>query len=244
MIRILFSEGDLFEGDEVMICDSETLHHLKVVRAEPGERIDVLMLGGKVLKGNLISLEDRLARVKVFEVADLPEGRVKTAIACALVSANRFDELVGFCAEFGISRLIPMITKRTVARLSEGTLKERWLRKARQVCRTTGNPFVPEISGVMDFVRVLDEFSRRKSRIYIPHLSAGSRDLLEDLVPLKRSCDYDWILVVIGPEGDFTPEEVELAREKGAIEVTLGRFVLRVETAVGYCAGLLSWVAG
>lgn len=244
MIRVLLTSCDSVSGKEVILLDSETLHHLrKVIRAEIGERVDVLTGEGRVFRGNLISLDERKAVVSVFEEKVLTRRPPRLILAVSLLSSSRFDEVLDKVAEFGVDKLVPMICDRTIVQLKKGEVKDRWLRRLSQVCRSVGTPFLPEVEPVMGFEDVLARFAPEVARIFIPCLGSNSRHLLKELLEFQELRESGTsILILIGPEGDFSVREVELAQKAGAVPVTLGPLVLRVETATGVCAGMVHMV--
>ncbi len=240
MVRVLLTSADQVEGDTIVFLDSETIHHFDVVRVELGEEVEALDGKGKLYRGSVIEVKEKRVVVKVFEVREFSPLSPRIVLGVSLLSASRFDEVLDKVAEFGVDEVIPMICERTTVRIKEGELKSRWIRRLSQVSRSVGMPFLPRIQGVQRFPDVIRTFAQKDLRIYIPHLRAKD-NFLTDLLSLYSAGEFFCrdILVLIGPEGDFTPSEVNLAREAGAKEVSLGRFVLRVETAVGFSIGLI-----
>ncbi len=244
MVRVLLTPSDVVVGDRITLLDSETLHYLKkVVRVQPGEAIEVLTDRGKIYKGTITDLQECRAEIKIVREGDLRRRPPHCILAVSLLSLSRFDEVLDKSAEFGIEELVPMLCERTVVRLKPGEIKTRWIRRLSQVCRSVGTPFVPAVHPVKRFEDVLDTFSPRVTRIFIPHLRAEARHILGELLKFQSQLkEGDSILILIGPEGDFSPREVDLAQQKGALSVSLGPLVLRVETAAGLCAGLVQMV--
>ncbi len=245
MIRIFLTEADKIESDKIFILDSGTLHHLRVLRAEDGERIEVLDGKGSVYMTNLLSFGEHQVVLGIFQKGTLQRRGARFVVACSLISANRFDEVIGKCAEFGIDEIVPMLSRRCIVQMKIGEFKDRWQRKVIEVCKQCGNPYLPRISKVVEFCKFVDGICNERNLVFIPHLEECSQHLLDVLMEKQAELfRYEKVVVLIGPEGDFTPEEVSYALSKAAIPVSLGQMVLRVETAALFCAGIFSYFMG
>jgi 16S rRNA (uracil1498-N3)-methyltransferase len=115
----------------------------------------------------------------------------------------------------------------------------RWLKIARSAAQQSRRSRIPDISPVTDFKDVISGAAEYDLKL-IPHLS-GDRKLIRDLLVSSQARS---IIVLIGPEGDFTPEEVALALENGFLPVSLGDTVLRVATAAIAAASYIKFALG
>jgi 16S rRNA (uracil1498-N3)-methyltransferase len=234
-MHYFYLEGNI-EGDQSVISDAGQLHHLRdVLRLKPGEQITVFDSAGREYLCSITGLTRQQALLKVIERRAVRPVKFKLAVACALPKKSRFDDIVDKLTQIGVDTIIPLMTERVVVKTDEaGARLERWRKigrgAAEQSCRNT----LPEIPAIFTFKDLL-----LKSAVYdlklIPTLDG-------DPIPLKNVLTEKTpaaVLVLIGPEGDFTSQEVEQAVHAGFRPVTLGDNVLRVETAAVAAAAYL-----
>ena len=179
----------------------------------------------------------------------------------ALVRAERFDWLVQKATELGMDRLSPVMTERTIIRLSRdqaGGKVDRWLRIARESAQQCGRSTIPRIDAPIVFHEAMLQFGSgfkdQGSGNETPELRTSNFELI--LMPtlaiqaeplreaLNRRPQLSEAAVLIGPEGDFTPQEAARAVRQGAVAVSLGRRVLRSETAAIAVLAVLRHAAG
>ena len=155
-------------------------------------------------------------------------ARYNVTVACAVPKGNRFEDAVEKLTELSVDLIIPMHTDRVVVDLSENTAKklERWRRLALSAAEQSQRQILPQIPGILTFDEVLQK-TREYSLKLIPTLE-GDLKSLREVIPTAFNGS---IVVVIGPEGDFTPDEVRRAIQAGFTPISLGRTVLRVDTA-------------
>jgi 16S rRNA (uracil1498-N3)-methyltransferase len=147
------------------------------------------------------------------------------------------DLILQKAVELGASTIVPLLTRRTVVRLDkeDGSHKqERWQQIALEACKQCGRNQVPRVTHPGS----LEEFLKqpREGLLLLASLQSGAVSIKE---ALAKVTDHHDVTVVVGPEGDFTPEESAAALAAGAIPVTLGPMILRAETAALYCLSVL-----
>lgn len=150
-------------------------------------------------------------------------------LACAVVKNSRFDYLIEKAAELGVKRIIPMRTQRTIVKLSQDRklIKlNRWKIISQEASKQCERIDFPEIEPVGEFKGLLNRIGSYDLAI-MPNLGLGNRDIAEAVKDFKGSS----ILVFIGPEGDFSQEEIDSAVQKGSKGVSLGNLVLKTDTA-------------
>jgi 16S rRNA (uracil1498-N3)-methyltransferase len=152
------------------------------------------------------------------------------------------DDIIDKLTQLGVENIIPMQTARVIALPSESSRVaklERWKRIARTASEQSQRDRIPLISPVTEFESVLSGAKKFDLRLILTLQgdARNVRDLVEGPTPGS-------ILLLIGPEGDFTPEEVNSAREAGIPPASLGRRILRVETAAIAATAYLSLTLG
>lgn len=163
-------------------------------------------------------------------------------IACAIPKNARFDDIVDKLTQLGVGRIIPLVTERVVVkfdRKKEEARIGRWRKIAELASQQSQRNYIPVIAPVMDFKELLALAGDFDLKL-IPTLS-GQRKSLREIFSL--SVPMSNILVLIGPEGDFSGEEVAAAKKSGFIPITLGPLVLRVDTAAIAIASFLRFYA-
>ncbi|MBQ9803749.1 MAG: 16S rRNA (uracil(1498)-N(3))-methyltransferase [Lentisphaeria bacterium] len=202
-------------GEIAGIESREKEHLFKVFRAACGEEVELLDGHGKIARGTVESGKViRIDTVKVF-----PEPELKLHLCCALPRKQKLDQMLKQAAELGAWSIRPLRCIRSVA---EGGPKERWDLLLREACKQSGNPFMPELFPEEKLPAALERLEKAQIQSYYG-----------DVVPdgqTPAGIGRDRALL-IGPEGGFAPEEIELMKAKGALPFNFAPYILRLETA-------------
>lgn len=225
-------------GKTFRLEGGESRHLTRVLRIRAGEEIFLFDGTGARYRARVDSFEGDSAAGTVLEALKAPEKTVRLMLDFALVSQNAVEDILTHCTETGVDCFRPIITARTQAGPAAGwgkktdRLKQIVLSACKQSCRNT----IPELLEPVDFAAALVASG--------PALLADSgeksfdiREALEKLTaagPGLKSVD-----IFIGPEGGFAPEELEAAIKAGAIPVSLGKNILRSETACVVASALV-----
>lgn len=166
--------------------------------------------------------------------SDLKNGHDLPVIvlACAIPEKSKFELIIEKATELGVDEIIPLKTKRTEMKLKGDRLRRtvaRYQDVAVNAAKRSQRSRVPVIHPIADLASVL-KFFPEETTLFIPSLPEGGerKNILE---AFKAVPSPSRVAFLIGPEGDFTPQEYELARAHGCIGVSLGKTVLKVETA-------------
>jgi 16S rRNA (uracil1498-N3)-methyltransferase len=229
------------QGDKIKISDLKELHHLKdVLRFKPGERATIFDEQGNEYSVKLRNLSAGEAEFSVLEKknrTDLP--RTGIVIACAIPKKSKIDDIIDKLTQLGVDRIIPLITERVIVKLNEDKgLKrhKRWENIALTASKQSQRNSVPVIDPATGFPELIARSEKFDLKL-IPNL-AGQRKALKEIFGKSRPSN---VLVLIGPEGDFTDQEIAAAIRAGFIPVTFGDQVFRVETACLYIASILAY---
>ncbi len=225
-----FYVADRPEGGVIRLTDTERLHHLRdVLRLRAGEEVTAFDGIGQVFLCETAEINDRGALLRVKEARPPRPARLRLAVACALPKADRMDDVVDKLTQLGVHAILPMRTERVVARLDEAGRRarlERWQRIAIAAAEQSQRDSLLEIAPVYTLSEVLASAGAFDLKL-IAALSSGAVSLKDALA----GADPASVLAMVGPEGDFTPDEVAAAVAAGFVPVSLGSRVLRVETA-------------
>lgn len=227
-----YSSTQNISQDKIILCDREELHHLRdVLRLKINKAIMVFDdLGNEYLCRIKEFQKDKI----ILEIRDKKlnssPNKVKLTIACAIPKKSKFDDIIDKLTQLGVDRIIPLQTERVIVKLDKmkkAVRLERWKKIALSAVQQSQRNTIPVVSPIKDMLKVLSETEIFDLKL-IPTLE-GRRVRLKEVMAKANPKN---ILVFIGPEGDFTPAEVEMAIKKGCIPVDLGTSVLRVDTAV------------
>lgn len=221
---------DRIQGEIVSLTDTEQLHHLKdVLRLKVNDEVSIFDGEGNDYAGVITGIDKRQVEIKVKQVRSANKTSIKLTVACAIPKGSRMDEVIDYLTQLGVECIIPMRTERTVVKLdsakTEARLK-RWQKIAQSAAQQSQRSRIPVIESVARFEDVILSSQDYDLKL-IPNLS-GERKPIREVVAETRPKD---VIVLVGPEGDFTAEEVGLALSQGFIAVSLGDTVLRVATA-------------
>jgi 16S rRNA (uracil1498-N3)-methyltransferase len=163
----------------------------------------------------------------------------------ALPKAEKMDGIIRHATELGVGRIIPFIGGRSIPRWPEEKWpqkRERWQKIALDAARQSGRIDIPEIGGIASFTEMLDSARNAEMKL-IPweeESGRGIREVLQDPKYAGMKSSH----LVIGPEGGFDKEEIDRARAAGFLSVSLGKRVLRVETAALAVLAILQYERG
>jgi 16S rRNA (uracil1498-N3)-methyltransferase len=224
-----FYVSEKISGCSVSISDAEQIHHLKnVLRLKIGDEVFVFDGDGTQYSGQIAGIERERAVLRITARKEKKPSTFKLTIACALPKKAKMDEIIDKLTQLGVDTIIPLMTERVVVRPNEKDdhLYKRWQKIALNASEQSQRGRLPVIHKVKDFKELMEE-SNQYSLKLIPTLE-GERQTIQTAVSAHSMAN---ILVLIGPEGDFSFQEVQQARECGFIPVSLGENVLRVDTA-------------
>ena len=159
-----------------------------------------------------------------------PSRNVRVILACAIPKKAKFEFIVEKCTELGVDEIIPMCTKRTEFRGDDervGKKANRYKTVAVNAAKQSKRSTIPTIHPVTKFDEVLSNFPPNTVS-FIPCLIPDAKNLIETF---KINTETQNVIFFIGPEGDFTPDEIAKAIKAGCVPVSLGATVLKVDTA-------------
>ncbi len=230
-------------GDAAALVGDHATHLARVLRAEIGQEFDIAT-GSEVRRGTITRItEDRVEfSLRKDQAFDPTPGKPvpEITLALAIFKFDRMEWALEKCTEIGVSRVIPLIARRSDAHLVAAAAKrhERWLRIVRQAAEQSRRPAPP---GIAVPVKLQDLAGDRAlavsalTRIVLAESLAGSAEaprLVEILQPPSQSRSTERNLVLaVGPEGGWSDEELAWFRGSGWLAASLGHTILRAETA-------------
>ena len=240
MQRVFCNSGNI-SANRISLTDHGLVHHLKdVLRIKEGAEVIACDEMGNEYSCIVLSLEGQSVELAIRKVRKRESaGKTTITVACALPKKSKFDDILDKLTQLGTDRIIPLQTERVIVKLykeKEKSRYERWNKIALSASEQSRRNTLPVVEPVMKLEEVLKAGAGYDLKL-IPALIGERktlRQILSGITPRN-------ILVLIGPEGDFSPGEVALAVEAGFVPVTLGEQVLRVETAAVSVVSMLNY---
>ncbi|MFA5840439.1 MAG: 16S rRNA (uracil(1498)-N(3))-methyltransferase [Candidatus Margulisiibacteriota bacterium] len=219
--------------DQIPVISGEDVHHIRdVLRMQLGEELELLDGNGKAYQVKIAEYNKNTIICQILSTKTIEDPtKVKITLAQCLPKADKMKLIIQKSSELGVWSIIPIRSERTIAKSEK---KERWqtiAKEAAQQCRLT---YVPNITEVKSFKEILSE-AKDYSLAIIPWENEQEKSL-KSLISISPDSPsqisrFPDILILIGPEGGFSTNEIELAKHAGFIPVSLGPRILRTETA-------------
>jgi len=224
---------DAIESDRVRFDADETHHLARVLRLRPGALVEAADGRGGILTVRIESLGGPDAWGTIVERpgagAPARESPCAITLAQAILKGERMTWLVQKATELGVARIVPVETARVVARVPAGRAairQRRWERVAREAVKQCGRAVVPAVEAPRPLAAILAETAAHEvTWLCWEGGGPGVAGVAREIAPPR------WLLLLVGPEGGFTAEEVAQAEAAGARPVGLGPRILRAESA-------------
>ena len=234
MHRCYAPGASLQAGATLSIEGEEAKHALKVMRLRVGEECEVFDGCGRAAVGRIAATTGSscLTLAGLRPLPPLPPVAGIT-LALAIPKGSNMDLIVQKAVEMGVQRIIPLITERTIVRLDarEAAAKTtKWSRTVLEACKQCGVNSLPLVEQPQSYAAFLQRTDLPELKIQcaiVPHARP-----LRELLEAARSSGQGSCVLLIGPEGDFSPAEYAAGESAGYAPASLGPIILRVETAV------------
>lgn len=222
--------------ETIITITGQDVNHIKnVLRMKVGEQA---LISNRVDRDYLCEVKELAPDAVIFGILDtLSESTELPARIClfqGLPKGDKMELIIQKAVELGVYRIIPVATKRSIVKLDakkEEAKVKRWNLIAESAAKQSKRIIIPEVSGVMSFKEAVTSVRDFDLKL-LPYECAtgmcGSRELVKRAEPGMN------IAVFIGPEGGFEQDEVDFAKAAGITDMTLGKRILRTETA-GLC---------
>src|SRR5215211_4586374 len=247
---------------------SEAHHARNVLRMQAGDKLVLFNGVGRELTAEITSVADHEIGLRKLHESEMAPLRCRIVLGQAIPKGKNMDLIVQKAVEIGAAEIAPIISDRTIVRLDSETAAQKqskWQQIAIEAAKQCGQNWLPRVHAPTKlaefFLAVEAGVSPAESLVSQPTRLPLQKDferfdlrLIGSLQPdaqhLKKILETYLtehgdrprsVLMLVGPEGDFTPAELGLARRHGCQPITLGPIILRVETAAMYCLSVLSY---
>ena len=237
-----FTPKELINGDVAKIIGDDVKHIYKVLRISEGEKVTLNNCEGVESLGKVISVSKQEVLVEKLEVNN--ESDIKIYLFKGLPKSQKMDLIVQKGTELGITEFIPVITHRVDVKLKGEFKKIDRLKKiALEAAKQSKRSIIPSVLEPIEFEEVLDKI-KSLDLLIVPYENAnnfGIKTLMNELRIENMVDDIKNVGIFVGPEGGIEESEVERLKDKGARIVTLGKRILRTETAGFVAASLIQY---
>lgn len=242
-----FVERNQFQDHRIDILGDDAHHILRVMRSRIGDKLIVCDGAGREVLAEIAELGKDAVRLEIIEERQSEsEPAVKVWIAQSLPKADKMETVIQKGTETGAIRFIPFLSARTIVQYDakkEAKRLDRWRKIAKEAAEQAHRGVVPEVEAPLTWKQLLSLLAETGVAMICYEQEQGTnglRQVLRDWKQTAEAADGKPLMLVIGPEGGFDPSEVEAFIAAGGRSVSLGRRILRTETAaVVGLAGIL-----
>lgn len=222
------------ENNKIEIIGSDVKHITQVLRMQKGEKVQVCMQ--ETLENYIVTIEEiqkeKVIATIIEKLQTSVESNVKIDLYQGLPKADKMEYIIQKTIEIGIDKIIPVDMTRCVVKLEEKEAKkkvERWQKIAEAAAKQSKRDKIPQVEQKTKLKEVIRNMPKY-DLFLVAYEEEKVHSLKQVLQKIKKKEDYK-IGVLIGPEGGLALNEIELLKESGAIVVSLGKRILRTETA-------------
>ena len=227
-----FVEESQIQGSEIVIEGTDVNHIKNVLRMKPGEEIMVSNGTDKHYICSILTISGEQVVAKIVDIdTNSTELPVKIYLFQGLPKADKMELIIQKSVELGVSEIIPVAMKRCVVKLDgkkEKSKLTRWQGIAESAAKQSKRMVIPNISGVMNFKEAV-AYAKTLDYNIIPYEFANGMEKSKQVV--KEIGQYKSVGIFIGPEGGFDEAEIAYAKENNMQIISLGKRILRTETA-------------
>lgn len=239
MRPVVYAPPSLWQDDRVALAADESHHLAAVLRARKGEPVIVVDGEGGAGRGELVSVSRDKCVVRMTQLLrNFGEPTCHLTLAAGLSAGYKFDSVVDKGTQLGVTRFVPLLTAKSRVKMPDAKRvrsRQRRLEKvALSATKQARRSMIPQISAVVSLAQFLTEVDENDVKL-IFHSQASSPGI--DAVEIPDGAKR--FTALVGPESGFSTEEVAVAEQAGFVAVSLGRRVLRTETAGPVVCALL-----
>ncbi|HEY4283818.1 MAG TPA: 16S rRNA (uracil(1498)-N(3))-methyltransferase [Chthoniobacterales bacterium] len=253
--------------DHLILTEGEAHHARDVLRLKSGDKAVLFNGRGREVTAEIIDASNKELRFRKLTETETPPLKCRITLGQAIPKGKNMDLIVQKAVEIGVAEICPLISQRTVVDLDPdaASLKQtKWQQIAIEAAKQCGQNWLPQVRGPQTLKNFFGEegvavvaaatTESKNRRLTQPPLQHFDLQLIGSLQPdaqhLKKILAHyteehanrpSSVLMLVGPEGDFTPAELALAKSHGCLPITLGPIILKVETAAIYCLSVLSY---
>lgn len=233
---------DVWDAPAPALTGDEARHLTQVLRVRVGDEITIFDGYGRRAIAEVLDVARDHVGIRIGSVQSPTPPKPRITLAQAIPKGKTMDLIVRKSVELGVAAIAPLVTRHTVVKPGEGKA-DKWHRAALEACKQCGQDTLPTVAETATFAGWLATLALQQPNELrlIASLAPGAEPLRNIL---RAHPQAESAILLIGPEGDFSPEETQSALAAGFLPATLGTIVLRVETASLFCLSALRYEYG
>lgn len=241
MSHRFFLPPELLKTSEILFPQETARQIARVLRLKPGAHVIALDNAGRQAEVELSAVSNEAVEGRVLGISAAGgEPRARLTLYLGLTQREKFEWMLQKCTEVGVSEFLPVITSRTLIQKARDVEDKypRWQKILREAAEQSHRGLIPALLPVTVFAQAVKQYNDAlKLILWEDESKTGLKDLL-------HGYKGNSLTLVVGPEGGLSREEVDLASQNGFTPVTLGKRILRMETAAILAAGLALYDLG
>lgn len=242
MARKYFVDEKNIKDDKIYINNDEAKHIIKVMRKKEGDTININNYLVRITKIDRVNnVIESLIIDNQKEIKDKLKYTVKISIYQAIPKSDKMEYIIQKATEIGAEEIIPFESKNTIVKIDknkEANKLERWNKIAKEASKQSGRNNILLVKGVYNINKICDEI-KQYDIVFFAY--ENSENKLKDIISDYKDKNISNIAFIIGAEGGFKTEEAELLIESGSIDISLGKNILRTETATINLLSILNY---
>lgn len=231
MSRFFVDAADIGENSIYIDSKENIRHMIKVLRLVPGDHIEVSDSLEWEYEAEIISIDQQCVQARILDKQRFArEPEIKVTLFQGIPKQSKMETIVQKSVELGVFSIVPVFTERTVVvdKGNFGKKQDRWQKVSSEAVKQCRRGIVPEIGQAVKFAQMID-YIKEFDLVLFPYENETGTTMKDCLRSLKQRPET--IALIIGPEGGFSNHEADILKAAGANCVTLGKTILRTETA-------------
>ncbi len=228
--------------DRLALDSAEAHHAVDVLRMKAGDRATVFNGEGTEAEVEVVKAGRQGVELRRLSLHKTPPLACRITLGQAIPKGKNMELIIEKATELGVAEIVPILSERTVVRGTEAEherKQHKWQRVVVEACKQCGQNWMPRVHPARS-PKAFFEGGAKYDLMLIASLQTDARPLKERLSEFGQGSRPKSVLILVGPEGDFTPAEMSLAKSQGCRALTLGPIILRTETAALYCLSVLN----
>lgn len=229
MFRYFCSDENI-KDNNVIVTGGDARHLKTILRARVDDIISIVT-DSHEYTAKIVQVEnDDIVCKLLDEVIKNNESSINITLCQGIPKQTKMETIIQQNVEIGVKRFIPLITERTVVKLNEKDRElkklDRWQKIAKESAKQSKRNIVPQVENIITVKELVNRLKYEDAEVIVPYELEDMKLLKDVLIETKKN-----YYIIIGPEGGFDNKEIEMFKEIGAHIVTLGKRILRTETA-------------
>jgi 16S rRNA (uracil1498-N3)-methyltransferase len=237
---------DSLENKTICELGPDNLKYLKqVMRLKDGDRINIFDGFGREFEAVIKNFSAKTVFIELGKKIPAAVKEIQITLAQAIPKAKKMDSIVKSASELGADAIIPFDAARSVSHIADeksSSKVARWQKIAMEAARSSHSSHITKVSDVSSFTDML--LAASDNTLKLIFWEEESQKTIKDILTDETFADTKDFFIVVGPEGGFSKDEVIKTKESGFLSVTLGRQILKVETAAAAIISIIQYEKG